>query len=136
MTPSGCARCTSAPAASSASTAQYQPYVASSTTSGASPARAITTASESSTGKREDDTHDRVRRDKVDKVGKITLRHGGTLYSIGIGRTHAGTRVIVLAHNLDIRIIDAATGELLRELILDTTKRYQGTGRPPGRPRH
>jgi hypothetical protein len=42
------------------------------------------------------------------------------------------TRVILLVQNLDIRIIDAATGELLRELILDTSKRYQGTGRPPG----
>ena len=54
------------------------------------------------------------------------------MYSIGIGRTHTRTRVIVLVQDLDIRIIDAATGELLRELILDTSKRYQGTGRPPG----
>jgi hypothetical protein len=66
------------------------------------------------------------------KSGKSTLRHGGTLYSIGIGRTHARARVIVLVQDLDIRIIDAATGELLRELVLDTTQRYQGTGRPPG----
>jgi hypothetical protein len=80
-------------------------------------------------------THDRVREDKVDKAGKITLRHHGVLYSIGIGRTHTGTRVLALVHDLEIRIIDAATGELLRELTLDTTKRYQGTGRPPGRPR-
>ncbi len=54
------------------------------------------------------------------------------MYSIGIGRTHNGTRVIVLAQDLDIRIIDAATGELIRELVLDPSKRYQGTGRPPG----
>jgi len=54
------------------------------------------------------------------------------MYSIGIGRTHTGTRVIVLSQDLEIRIIDAATGELLRELTLDKTKRYQGTGRPPG----
>jgi transposase InsO family protein len=85
-------------------------------------------------GSRATDTHDRVRRDRVDKAGKITLRHGGTLYSIGIGRTHARTRVIVLAQDLQIRIIDAATGELLRELTLDPSKRYQGTGRPPGPP--
>ena len=76
--------------------------------------------------------HDRVRQDKVDKAGKITLRHAGTLYSIGIGRTHTGTRVTVLVHDLDIRVIDAVTGELLRELILDTSKKYQGTGAPPG----
>ena len=83
-------------------------------------------------GSRINDTHDRVRQDRVDKAGKITLRHGGQLYSIGIGRTHARTRVTVLVQDLDIRIIDATTGELLRELTLDTTQRYQGTGRPPG----
>ena len=83
-------------------------------------------------GDQETEPHDRVRRDRVDKSGKITLRYQGTLYSIGIGRTHARTHVIVLVQDLDIRIINAATGELLRELVLDTTHRYQGTGRPPG----
>jgi len=83
-------------------------------------------------GERDHDTHDRVRYDKVDKAGKITWRYQGQMYSIGIGRTHTGTRVIILAQDLDIRIIDATTGELLRELILDTSKRYQPTGRPPG----
>ena len=47
LTPNGCARCTWAPSSCRASTAQYQPYVASSTTSGASPARAITVANRS-----------------------------------------------------------------------------------------
>ena len=84
------------------------------------------------TGSRESETHDRVRFDRVDKAGKITLRHGGRLYSIGIGRTHARTRVIVLVHDLEIRIVDRTTGELLRELALDETRRYQPTGRPPG----
>ena len=83
-------------------------------------------------GSRDDDSHDRVRHDRVDKSGKITLRHQGRLYSIGIGRTHARTRVIVLVQDLDIRVVNAATGELLRELVLDTSKRYQATGRPPG----
>ncbi len=80
----------------------------------------------------DDVPHDRVRYDKVDKAGKITWRYRSEMYSIGIGRTHTGTRVIVLSQDIDIRIIDAATGELLRELVLDTSKRYQGTGRPPG----
>ncbi len=98
----------------------------------ATPATIYTSRPKATPGDRTDDTHDRIRHDRVDKSGKITLRHGGTLYSIGIGRTHARTRVIVLVQDLDIRIIDAATGELLRELVLDTTQRYQGTGRPPG----
>jgi transposase InsO family protein len=98
----------------------------------ATPATIYTSRPKATPGDRTDDTHDRTRHDRVDKSGKITLRHGGTLYSIGIGRSHARTRVIVLVQDLDIRIIDAATGELLRELVLDTTQRYQGTGRPPG----
>jgi transposase InsO family protein len=98
----------------------------------ATPATIYTNRPKATPGDRTDDTHDRIRHDRIDKSGKITLRHGGTLYSIGIGRTHARTRVIVLVQDRDIRIIDAATGELLRELVLDTTQRYQGTGRPPG----
>jgi len=96
------------------------------------PATAYTARPKATPGDRSDDSHNRVRRDKIDAGGKITLRHGGQLYSIGIGRTHARTRVIVLVQDREIRIIDAATGELLRDLTLDPTKRYQGTGRPPG----
>ncbi len=100
----------------------------------ATPATAYAARPKAGPGDRTADTHDRVRTDRIDPSGKVTLRHGGRLYSIGIGRTHARTRVLVLVHDLDIRIIDAATGELLRELTLDTTKRYQPTGRPPGPP--
>ncbi len=81
---------------------------------------------------RADDTHHRVRRDRVDTTGKITLRYSGRLYHIGIGRTHARTHVILLIHDRHIRIINATTGELLRQLDLDPTKPYQPTGQPPG----
>ena len=101
----------------------------------ATPATIYAARPKASPGDRTGDTHHRLRRDRVDTGGKITLRHGGRLYSIGIGRTHARTRVLVLVHDLHIRIVDAATGELLRELQLDPTKRYQPTGRPPGPPR-
>jgi transposase InsO family protein len=97
----------------------------------ATPATAYTARPKAGPGDRATDTHDRVRRDKVDASGKITLRYGGRLYSIGIGRTHARTRVIVLVQDRHIRIIDAATGELLRELTLDPTQRYQAIGQPP-----
>jgi hypothetical protein len=55
------------------------------------------------------------------------LRYRGRLYSIGIGigRTHTRTGVIILVQDLQIRIIDAATGELLRDMTLDPTRRYQ-----------
>jgi transposase InsO family protein len=83
---------------------------------------------------RDTDTHNRVRTDRLDTNGCVTLRHGGKLYHIGIGRTHARTHVLLLAQDLHIRVINATTGELLRELTLDPTRNYQPTGRPPGPP--
>jgi transposase InsO family protein len=81
------------------------------------------------------DTHDRVRTDKISKAGNVTVRYNGRLHHIGIGRTYAGTYVLLLVEDLNIRVIHAATGELLRELTLNPSRDYQPTGRPPGPPR-
>lgn len=70
-------------------------------------------------------THHRVRHDRIDRTGKVTLRRAGTLHSIGIGRAHAGTPVILLANDLDIRVVATTTGELLRHLTLDPDRIYQ-----------
>jgi transposase InsO family protein len=78
------------------------------------------------------DTHDRVRTDRIDQTGCVTLRLAGRLHHIGIGRTHYGTHVLLLVQDLHVRVIDAATGELLRELTIDPDRDYQPTGRPPG----
>jgi transposase InsO family protein len=80
------------------------------------------------------DPHHRIRHDRIDKTGSVTLRHNSRLHHIGIGRVHAGTDVIMLVNDLDIRVIAATTGELLRHLTLDPTRDYQPTGRPPGPP--
>jgi transposase InsO family protein len=79
-------------------------------------------------GSRDHDTHDRVRHDTIDKSGAVTLRLNGRLHHIGVGRTHARTPVILLVQDLHVRIVDAATGELLRELIINPSKDYQPTG--------
>jgi hypothetical protein len=70
------------------------------------------------------------RRSTARRLG--TRRRAGRLHHIGIGRTHARTRVLLLIHDLQITIINAATGELLRELDLDPTKDYQPRDLPPG----
>ncbi|MEZ0077529.1 IS481 family transposase [Planotetraspora sp. GP83] len=82
---------------------------------------------------RDGDTHTRVRHDRVDRTGVVTLRVGGRLHHIGIGRTHARTHVILLVDDLHVRIVAATTGELLRELIIDPTRDYQPqyTKKPP-----
>ena len=81
---------------------------------------------------RTSDPHDRLRHDIIDGSGCVTLRHNGRLHHIGIGRTHARTRVLLLVQDLEIRVVNAATGELLRELTLDPTRDYQPTGAPKG----
>jgi len=76
------------------------------------------------TGQLIDPGHYRVRRDKIDPSEIITLRHNSRLHHIGIGRRHAGTRVLVLTHDLHVRVL-TQRGELLRELTLDPTRDYQ-----------
>lgn len=67
----------------------------------------------------------RVRRDRIDKGGKVTLRHGTRLHHIGVGHAHKGKRVIMLIDGLDVRVVSCEDGELLRHLTLDPTRDYQ-----------
>ena len=97
----------------------------------ATPATAYTARPKADPANRTD-THNRVRRDRVDATGALSLRLAGRLHHIGVGRTHAGTRVLMLIQDLNIRIINAATAELIRELTLDPTRDYQPRGVPPG----
>ena len=75
-------------------------------------------------------SHERVRRDRIDDSGVVTIRYHGRLHHIGIGRTHARTHVLLLIQDLHIRVINEQTGELLRELVLDPTRDYQAQGKP------
>jgi hypothetical protein len=66
----------------------------------------------------------RVRRDRIDKVGKVTLRYRTRLHHIGVGRKHKGKRVIMLIDGLDVRLL-SEDGELPRRLTLDPTRDHQ-----------
>jgi transposase InsO family protein len=81
------------------------------------------------TGTPIDTGHYGVRHDRIDNSGVITLRHNSRLHHIGLGRRHAGTRVLVLARDLDIRVLNT-DGELLRKLTLDPSRDYQPQARP------
>ena len=73
-------------------------------------------------------SHVRVRRDKIDLTGVITLRHNSRLHHIGLGRRLSGTRVLALVDGLRLRVI-TEDGELIKELILDPSRDYQPHGR-------
>ena len=66
----------------------------------------------------------KVRRDRVDANGTVTLRHRSKLHHIGVGRRHRHQRVLMLVADLDIRILDAE-GTVLAHLTLDPSKDYQ-----------
>jgi transposase InsO family protein len=68
--------------------------------------------------------HFRVRTDKVDSSGKVTLRHDSKLFHIGIGRRYAGLRIHLYIVDLDVRVV-TSDGELLRHFTLDPTSVYQ-----------
>jgi transposase InsO family protein len=79
--------------------------------------------------------HYRVRHDKIDSGGSVTLRHNSRLHHIGLGARLAGTPITLLVDNLHIRIIHRHTGQLIRELTLDPHRDYQPRGLPPGPPK-
>jgi transposase InsO family protein len=66
----------------------------------------------------------RLRLDKVDTAGTVTLRHQGRLHHIGIGRPYVGWRVAMLIDGLNIEIV-GLDGSPLRRLVLDPAKDYQ-----------
>ena len=81
------------------------------------------------------DPHCRVRHDRIDQTGTVTLRHHSRLHHIGLGRRLAGLRITMLVDDLHIRVIHRDTGELIRELTLDPTRDFQPRGVPPGPPK-
>ena len=69
--------------------------------------------------------HFRVRYDKVDRQGKVTLRYASKLFHIGLGAQHKGRPVVLLVADRDIRVVTAEDGKLLRHLTLDPSRDYQ-----------
>lgn len=76
--------------------------------------------------------HFRVRHDKIDAAGAITIRYNSQLHHIGLSKHLRRTKVIVLINDLDIRVLDRHSGQLIRKLTLDPTRDYQKRGVKPG----
>jgi transposase InsO family protein len=98
----------------------------------ATPATAYAARPKAAPGDRAAGTHDRVRTDIIGKTGTVTLRHGGCLYHIGIGRTYAGTHIILLGTRPGHPDHQRHHRRLLRQLTLDPARNYQPTGAPKG----
>jgi len=70
-------------------------------------------------------SHFRVRYDKVDRHGKLSLRYDSRLLHIGLGARFKGQSVVMLVADRDVRVVSAVGGELLRHLTLDPSRSYQ-----------
>jgi hypothetical protein len=62
----------------------------------------------------------RVRQNRIDKNGKVTLRHRTRLHHVGVGHAHNGKRVILLVEGLDVKV----DGEVLWHFTLDPSRDY------------
>jgi transposase InsO family protein len=72
-------------------------------------------------------THYRVRRDRIDSRGKVTLRYLSKLRHIPVGAAHRNRKVLLFVAGADVRIV-ATDGTLLRQLTLDPNRSYQPLG--------
>jgi transposase InsO family protein len=66
----------------------------------------------------------RIRHDRVDHTGKVTLRYAGKLHHLGIGRAHKGRRVLLLIDDRDVRVL-TSDGEHIAQHHIDPDRTYQ-----------
>lgn len=71
----------------------------------------------------------RLRRDRLDANGRVSLRYLSRLRHFHVSYKHRGQPVILLVAGDHVRAL-AEDGELLRELTLDPSRNYQRSTRP------
>jgi len=93
------------------------------------PAAAYAARDKAAPGMSAIDPHFRIRHDKVDVGGKVSLRFGNRMLHLGVGRPWAGTRVRLYIAGDDIRVV-SEEGELIAQTTIDLTKGYQNMRKP------
>ena len=78
--------------------------------------------------------HYRLRYDRLDKKRTMTLRRGGRMHHLGIGAAHTGKRVLALADDSEVTVIELETGEVLSTHDIQPNNAYwRNQQRKPGR---
>ncbi|KYH44735.1 hypothetical protein [Branchiibius sp. NY16-3462-2] len=75
------------------------------------------------------DTHYRLRYDKVDKNGRITLRRAGRMHHLGIGAAHRGKGVLALIDETTVTITHLETGQIIATNLIDWRNTQRELGR-------
>lgn len=79
----------------------------------------------------------RIRHDRIDKDGKVTLRHEGKLRHLGVRKIHRRKKVVMLIDTEEVTVMDVETSEVLSRHSIDPGKFYwpdkqKSPGRWPG----
>jgi transposase InsO family protein len=78
--------------------------------------------------------HYRIRLDRVDANGKVSVRRAGRMHHLGIGYAHRGQPVLILIDTSTATVTNRNTGEILSEHDIDATRSYwPNKHREPGR---
>jgi transposase InsO family protein len=78
--------------------------------------------------------HYRLRYDRLDTHGKMSLRRAGRMHHLGVGTAHARKRVLALADDHRITVTELATGEVLSTHLIEPEKTYwRNQQKEPGR---
>jgi transposase InsO family protein len=78
--------------------------------------------------------HYRLRYDRLDHNGRMTIRRAGRMHHLGIGAAHARKRVLAFADDTQITVADLTTGEVLSLHLIDPNRSYwRNQNKEPGR---
>lgn len=78
--------------------------------------------------------HYRLRYDRVSTDGKMSIRRAGRMHHLGIGAGRRGKRILAIADDTTITVIELHTGEILSTHNIDPNRSYwRNTQRTPGR---
>lgn len=76
----------------------------------------------------------RLRYDRIDSTGSISLRHAGRMRHAHIGRDHAGTRILAIIDDHTVTITRIDTAEIIAINTIDPERGYwPNTMKAPGR---
>jgi transposase InsO family protein len=78
--------------------------------------------------------HYRLRYDRLDTKGKMSLRRAGRMHHLGVGTPHARKRVLAFADDHQITVAELTTGQVLSQHLIEPNKTYwRNQMREPGR---
>jgi transposase InsO family protein len=78
--------------------------------------------------------HYRLRYDRLDNKGHMSLRRAGRMHHLGVGTAYARTRVLALADEHHVTVINLATGLVLSRHQIDPARGYwRNQNKEPGR---